>query len=306
MYARNSGREGETLPSSTRAASASADSTSPASSGSGARSRAAARRRPRGRRPGADGRTRPRRRRSRARGRRGRPRGRPARAAPPARAARADRVMRLVLPVLERLADVRGHQPGGAVAVARLDRGGDRAVLGDVGPLPLRARRARGEQPAPDLDDPHRLEHAGQLAVAGRGRDREVEGAARVMGGDPRRRRLLGRDRRSELREVGIGAPLRGQPRDPRLDERADLEPPQDVVDARARRTEAAVGQELREPLAGQPAQRLADRRARDAELLGELDLPEPRARGDLPRVDHRPDPLVGEVDHGVRSDVSG
>jgi hypothetical protein len=214
--------------------------------------------------------------------------------------------MRLVLPVLERLAAVRGHQRGGALAVARLDGVRDRAVLGDVGPLPRRARGAGGEQPAPDLDDPHRLEHAGQFAVAGRRRDREVEGAARVVRGDPRRRRLLGRDRGGEPREVGVGPALRGQPGDPRLDERADLEPPQDVVDARARGAEAAVGQELGEPFAGQAAQRLADRRARDAELPGELDLPEARSRRDLPRVDHHPDPLVGEVDHGVRSDVSG
>ena len=45
---------------------------------------------------------------------------------------------------------------------------------------------------------------------------------------------------------------------------------------------EAAVGQELGEPLAGQPAQRLADRRAGDPELLGELDLAEPGAGRDL------------------------
>ena len=86
----------------------------------------------------------------------------------------------------------------------------DRAVLGDVGLAPVGARRAGGEQAAADLDDPQRLEHDDELAVAGRGGEREVEVAARVVGGDPRRRRLLARDR---LLQRGSGRRACGAPR---------------------------------------------------------------------------------------------
>ena len=96
-----------------------------------------------------------------------------------------------------------------------------------------------------------------------------------------------------------------GEPRDARLEQRAHLEPAQHVVEPRARGAEAAVGHELGEALAGQAAQRLADRGAGDAELLGELDLPEPRAGRDLALDEHRADALVGEVDDRVGADVT-
>ena len=231
--------------------------------------------------------------------------GRPMRAASSAAALRGA-VPPRALPVLQRLADVVGHEAGGELAVAGADGGHDRHVLGDVGTAPLGARRPRGEQPAADLDDPERAEHGHELGVAGRAREHEVEVAAGVMRIDPRLGRLLAPDRLLQADQVTVRAARGGEPRDPRLEQRADLEPAQDVVDARAGGAEAAVGHELGQALARQPAQRLAHRRARDAELLGQLDLPEPRAGRDLARHDHAPDALVGEVDDRVRADVTG
>ena len=88
--------------------------------------------------------------------------------------------------------------------------------------------------------------------------------------------------------------------RDPRLEDQPHLQPAQHGVEPEVGRPEPAVRVRLDEPFGRQPAQRLAHGRPGDPQALGEFDLPEPRARGDVAFQDELPDALVGEVHDAV------
>ena len=103
-----------------------------------------------------------------------------------------------------------------------------------------------------------------------------------------------------ELREVTLAATLGGQARDAGLEDQPHLEPAQDRVEAELGDPEAAVGVRVHEALGAQAPQRLADGGAGDPEAPGELDLPEPLARGDVTVEDEAADALVREVHDAV------
>ena len=105
---------------------------------------------------------------------------------------------------------------------------------------------------------------------------------------------------RVELGQVGVAAALGGQARDPRLEDQPHLQPAQHRVEPELGRPEPAVRVRVHEALGAQAPQRLAHGRPGDPEALGELDLPEPRARRDVTVQDELADALVGEVHDAV------
>ena len=189
------------------------------------------------------------------------------------------------------------HQPRRPLAVAGLERLDDRAMLLDVVVLPVLRPAPLRQQPPADVGDPEPVEELGEGLVPGRGRDREVEGTARVVHLVGGLRRRLGGDRLPHQLEIRLGAPRRCEPGDLGLEHEPRLEPLADVVEPDLGDEEAAVDLELDEAVAGEPAQRLAHRAARDPEPVGELALAEPRARRERARDDQRADLVVGEAD---------
>ena len=115
-------------------------------------------------------------------------------------------------PVAPRALDVLAHDALGAVAVARLDRGEQLRVLGDVGLLPVGLRAAPREEAPADVGDPERVEEPEERVVPRRRRDREMERAAGVVCDRGRARRPLVVDRSAERGEIRrpYGAPPRG------------------------------------------------------------------------------------------------
>ena len=167
-------------------------------------------------------------------------------------------------------------------------------------PCHSRGRRAAREQPAADLDQPQRVEDADVLGVAGRAGEHEMELARGVVGGEAGAGLLLAGDRARELSQVPVRAALGGQARDARLEDQPHLQPPQHGVEAELGGPEPAVGVRVHEALGAQAPQRLAHGRPGDPETLGELDLPEPRARRDVTVEDEPADALVGEINDAV------
>ena len=152
------------------------------------------------------------------------------------------------------------------VAVARGDRGEQRAVLGDVGALPARARGARGEQAPADLDDPQRLDHGDELAVAGGVREHDVEVAAGVVRGDPR---VGGRLARRSTRAAPPGAPRSGAAR---RAARCPARPASAPRAGAARRR--APGSAARKPRLGRNSARPSPVRRRSASRIGVREIP--------------------------------
>ena len=138
------------------------------------------------------------------------------------------------------------------------------------------------------------------LVVARGAGEREVELARGVVRREAGTSVLLARDRPRQGHQVGFTAARGGHARDPRLEDQPDLQPSQHGVEPEVGRPEPAVRVRLDEPLGGQPAQGLAHGRPGDPQALGEFDLPEPRARGDVAFQDELPDALVGEVHDAV------
>ena len=179
------------------------------------------------------------------------------------------------------------------------------------GPGTRRARPAFGRlspaRPSRDIvaiDDPHRLEHRDELAVARGPGERDVEVAARVV---PRSASRAFASRSIVAYRRSRSASVRARRRPGRSPARRAPGPRAGAGRRRcwAGGAEASVRDELGEALAGQAAQRLAHRGARDPELLGELDLAESRAGRDLALDDHRPDALVRQIDHRVGPDMT-
>ena len=93
-----------------------------------------------------------------------------------------------------------------------------------------------------------------KASLPGRRRDREVEGTARVVCLVGGRARCLGGDRLPHQREIAVGAPLRREPGDLRLEHEPGLEPVAHVVEADLGDEEATVDLELDEAVAREPA----------------------------------------------------
>ena len=195
------------------------------------------------------------------------------------------------------------HQLRRAVAVARVHRLRDRAVIGRVLRLPARFRAALRQQLAADIHGPERLERAHDLGVACCVRQPDVEVAAHVVGDPGGGRALLGVHDVHERVDVR-GSPAFGrQARDPGLQDAAHLEAPHDLVEAERRDEEPAIGLELDDELSGKPVERFAYRCARDAECICQLALSESRTGLQLAVLDHRANALIGEIDDGVGLD---
>jgi hypothetical protein len=112
--------------------------------------------------------------------------------------------------------------------------------------------------------------------------------------------RPLGRDGRPERVDVGVGAPLRREPCDSRLEEQARLEPLEHALEPDVRDEEPAVDLEDDEPVAREATQRLADRPPGDAEPVGELGLADPGPGLQASVDDPRAQLVVGELHDGA------
>ena len=179
-----------------------------------------------------------------------------------------------------------------------------------------RARQRRDpvdhEVPHPQRERPVALERRLQVRVAGRAPREPVDAlveAQEHLGVRVRRRVQLGREQQTLLAQL-VRHPLGGQPRGMRLERRADLVEPRDVLGVDIGHQRAAARAHLDEMLEREPLDGLAQRRAPDAELAHELVLAQRGARRQ-PQVD---DPIaqtevraIGELlgRRGHRPDVS-
>src|ERR687898_1498150 len=94
-------------------------------------------------------------------------------------------------PVMNRAADVPGHQALGVGGAALVDGCQDLAVLGGIRALPVGLRAPTEEETAAHLDEPERFDHPHELFVARGPRERKVEASARIVRLDTVARLLL-------------------------------------------------------------------------------------------------------------------